>query len=614
MKKYMYTLIWTMFFSCQMLQGNWTPPEDLSPAQTPFQSLAQNNKGQAIVIWLLQDNRTIQGARIDCSGVWTDIPDLDGRGPAVRDVKVTLDECGNAVAIWLSEEGDRVLHGARLPAGSSVWIYTTDLTLPNDFAFSPLLAIDGHGNAVATFTVFDGISSRVNGATLSLGELVWQPTSIASPLGQDVENARLGVDCSGYAVSVWLNSDGFFLQAATLQTGSHTWVPTTDITEPGEIESEFFPSLAVARETGNAVVTWTQGSLPDVFVLGATLAFGSNTWVRTNPVSPPNAGLSFVTVDAVGNAVSIFFGQLYIQGATLELGSIDWVLTDPLTPPGIPVDGLNLAETPGGVALAVAGIPVGPDTVTFARTLLPGKQIWEPAVQLTPIGASYTPEATSIDCHNNAVVILNRSEGVFDFTLSQTVNFASIPNLSSIEAHPCHVPADGETAATITVTLRDCGCAPIAGNTVVLTASGGRSVISPVSGVTDANGQVIFEVTDTVGEKVTYTVFDSSSYVTIGQVEIGFNPIPPTHFHGKVIRDIMHRHLRTHVLTWKLSHDPSVVGYRIYENGKIIAKTGSKVFSTLITNRLPHVSYTYSLVAVNAQGVESAPLTITSPG
>jgi len=64
------------------------------------------------------------------------------------------------------------------------------------------------------------------------------------------------------------------------------------------------------------------------------------------------------------------------------------------------------------------------------------------------------------------------------------------PDLSTIQASPASVSADGITTATITVTLRDTASNPVANKTVLLYSDrGGVDVISQPSAPTGANGQ-----------------------------------------------------------------------------------------------------------------------------
>jgi uncharacterized delta-60 repeat protein len=97
-----------------------------------------------------------------------------------------------------------------------------------------------------------------------------------------------------------------------------------------------------------------------------------------------------------------------------------------------------------------------------------------------------------------------------------TVTFATAvldPGHSSVVASPANPPADGTTATTVTVTLRDQASSPqpVAGQTVTL-AGTGSAVITPAASpdVTNAQGQATFTATDTVTESVTFTATDVS--------------------------------------------------------------------------------------------------------
>jgi hypothetical protein len=98
------------------------------------------------------------------------------------------------------------------------------------------------------------------------------------------------------------------------------------------------------------------------------------------------------------------------------------------------------------------------------------------------------------------------------------VTFTQTLTNSTIVANPTSVPADGQTASTITVTLLDYASNPVSGKTVALAGNAGTSSqISVVQGVTDNNGVAIFTVTDTVVETVTFTAWDATDVIQVTQ-------------------------------------------------------------------------------------------------
>ncbi len=74
------------------------------------------------------------------------------------------------------------------------------------------------------------------------------------------------------------------------------------------------------------------------------------------------------------------------------------------------------------------------------------------------------------------------------------------------------------------MTLLDANGNPVAGKTVTLTQSaGGNSKITTLSGVTNAQGQATFTVTDTTVQTVTYTATDSTDGITLSsQAKVTF--------------------------------------------------------------------------------------------
>ncbi len=89
---------------------------------------------------------------------------------------------------------------------------------------------------------------------------------------------------------------------------------------------------------------------------------------------------------------------------------------------------------------------------------------------------------------------------------------------STVVANPTSVAADNVTTSTITVTLKTSSGLPVPGKTVTLAAGSGSSVITTVSGTTDAGGVATFTVKDgTVEGPITYTATDTTDSIVITQ-------------------------------------------------------------------------------------------------
>ncbi|HTT86614.1 MAG TPA: Ig-like domain-containing protein, partial [Acidimicrobiales bacterium] len=76
-------------------------------------------------------------------------------------------------------------------------------------------------------------------------------------------------------------------------------------------------------------------------------------------------------------------------------------------------------------------------------------------------------------------------------------------------------PADGTSSVTITVLLYDANGDPVTGKQVSLNPASGGSMVTTVTGTTDADGQATFTVTDKTAETVTYAATDVTDSLPI---------------------------------------------------------------------------------------------------
>ncbi|NEN84809.1 S-layer homology domain-containing protein, partial [Paenibacillus elgii] len=116
-------------------------------------------------------------------------------------------------------------------------------------------------------------------------------------------------------------------------------------------------------------------------------------------------------------------------------------------------------------------------------------------------------------------------------TISATVGGAAIAQTASVQLLPGQVStfrstvaasdlvvrADGHSKASIFVKLKDDYDHPLPGKRVMLQATGGRSVIDQVYGLTDQDGLATFAVSNTAAENVTYSAKDEASGLLLDQ-------------------------------------------------------------------------------------------------
>jgi kumamolisin len=100
---------------------------------------------------------------------------------------------------------------------------------------------------------------------------------------------------------------------------------------------------------------------------------------------------------------------------------------------------------------------------------------------------------------------------------SQISPVLGVQAIGSIDV-PIVVPAEGTSKGYVRVTLRDANRHVVSGKTVSLAANpGGTVTITPASGVTNADGQIAFEVTNLAVEDVVFTATDTTDGIELAR-------------------------------------------------------------------------------------------------
>ena len=157
-----------------------------------------------------------------------------------------------------------------------------------------------------------------------------------------------------------------------------------------------------------------------------------------------------------------------------------------------------------GVTFAIASTPAGATGQSLSATTTTTGSNGQAASTLTlgTKAGGYTVTATSGSLSGSPVT----------FSTTGTVGAVNA-GISSVVASPVILPADGSSASTVTVTLKDLYANPVPGESVALnhTSGAGSPMINTVSGTTDTNGIATFTVTSTSTGNDVFTATDSTA-------------------------------------------------------------------------------------------------------
>jgi hypothetical protein len=304
--------------------------------------------------------------------------------------------------------------------------------------------------------------------------------------------------------------------------------------------SRSVPDVAFNADPANgiAICQASAGGCPTGLFYGGT-SLAAPTWAAftalLNQIRGQNLGAvnplfyPLATTPAFHNAASMGSDFAHVGLGSPNLNVLNRLLNGGVV--GAPSATLSelLAIGPASVEFgSAAGVPADGSTTGGVRvTLLDanGNIVSGKTITLTAAGGSarITPASAVTTVSNGAAIFsvtdltpeaitFTATDTTDGITLPQTaqVTFAAPPaSAAGITANPSTVAADGTSAATITVTLKDALNRPSPGKTVAVSDGGAHAVMTgPTPGVTDANGQIQFSATDQVNETVTFTAVD----------------------------------------------------------------------------------------------------------
>lgn len=256
----------------------------------------------------------------------------------------------------------------------------------------------------------------------------------------------------------------------------------------GTVGTPYTASLAASG--GTLPFDWTySGDLP------AGLQLSGNT-ITGVPSAP---GTSTFTVMVTDSNLQTDSQELSITIEPAPFSQENSTVT--AAPESVTADGTT-AATVTVTVVDTAGEPMSGETIDLAAgtgssTIYEPSGVSDDAGQVTFTVTDTVAEQVTYTAAVDGVTLTDTADVTF------TAGPVSAEN-STVTAEPTSLPADGTSVATITVTLLDANENPVADRLVTLTGTGSSTIDEDVQ-TTSSDGQVVYAVTNTVAEQVTYT-------------------------------------------------------------------------------------------------------------
>lgn len=369
-----------------------------------------------------------------------------------------------------------------------------------------------NANGVAVFNIVNG----------TLGTTEYEAYDVTDGLFLDNTNQLVTVDWVTGAVST-TNSTVSAAPSIVVGDGQGVSTVTVGVNDVGD--------HPLAGET----VALDTSSFPDLTVVppAATTNFAGLATFEVRSTSPESVDIpvlvgatspltlaSHADIDFTLPVTSTTTGWS-LAGGTCVVDSVTWSNTYD----GSPVaDGCNSADVTATLAngsTPIAGLSVEliTGTATSGPTLTTnGSGVVSFPVDLSPTSSELTQTYSLLDQSDN-----DRLVGTVTITFVPIPDEAHqstvLPSSQSVYTYDASQPAGTQTAV-VTVHLADSTGAAITGDTVTLAQIGGTSVatITPVgSDVSDASGDVAFDVTDPDVDSVVLQATDTTASVTLAE-------------------------------------------------------------------------------------------------
>jgi hemolysin type calcium-binding protein len=298
--------------------GGFEPSELISAPALEAESprVAMDRLGNAVAVW--EESRTgrdvvVQAALRPAGGRWSEPYVLsDPREPAYgADVSIAD---GKMTAVWIARHNWVPVVRTSSRTLADGWTDAETVSGPVGIAFSPVVALDDHGGAVAAWQLGDG-SHRLIQASVRSADGTWSQPELLSTPGHDASTPVLVVDGAGDAIVGWVRSNGTWTAAQTAsRKAAGAWGSPRNLSRRGRNAGGI--ELAMNRR-GDAMVAWAQNNR----VTTAYRAPDGDHWTRAAITGYWYGGLRFkLALDEQGDATAVWQSSAAISASYKPVG------------------------------------------------------------------------------------------------------------------------------------------------------------------------------------------------------------------------------------------------------------------------------------------------------
>ncbi len=271
--------------------------------------IAGDSSGNAIAVWGSTDGISTSDIMFNryVAGIgWTGAAPLEGGPLTAGSARIGMDASGNAIAAWNQDggTGDNDILSSRYVPGTG-WTAPVPLETSLDPAFTPEIAVNSAGDAIAVWTQFDGVMINLWAASFRPASGWGAATLVETDdLWMVQGGLQVGIDGTGAGTAAWHSSDGVNFR---VWTGRYSpaagW---TSVELLGELMNGESPKLAV-NPSGATGIVWLHA---DGYRGNALFSSHDGAGPWTSPAFIEfydiQCGSPVLAFDSAGNAIALW--------------------------------------------------------------------------------------------------------------------------------------------------------------------------------------------------------------------------------------------------------------------------------------------------------------------
>lgn len=310
----------------RLAAGEWSDPEPLGglPFLTARPHLAMNAAGDAVATWTgFDDGEVIVAAVRPAGGEWSDPEELSAEMEEGDFSRVGIDAEGNAIAVWQrSDPGENTVRVATRPGGGE-WSEPEDLSAVGDNTTAPRIAVDAAGDAVAAWSVVEGLDRSVHAKARPAGG-GWSAQEDVSAPGEAAAEAEVAIDSNG-AVAIWTAAAGGdrIIRGATLPADAAEWSAPQNVSSPVK---QFRSVDLETNGAAGAIAVWTRFDDGIGNSVQASVRPPGGAWSDPEDLSSEGreAGLADLAFDPAGDSI-VLWGTEVEDGYVAQASGYDFL-------------------------------------------------------------------------------------------------------------------------------------------------------------------------------------------------------------------------------------------------------------------------------------------------